>query len=53
MIYDVKSFGQITEDSQGIFCIMFVVRFGTVIYAMYDGMYGRVFSSNTILMVIC
>ena len=36
MIYDVKSFGQITEDCQGIFWMLFVVSFGTVIYEMHD-----------------
>ena len=51
MIY-VKSFGQITEDCQGIFWILFLVSFCTVIYEMYDRMYGRVFSSKAILMFI-
>ena len=31
MIYHVESFGQITENYQGILWIMFVVSFGTVI----------------------
>ena len=48
MIYDVKGFGQIAEDCQGIFWIMFAIRFGKVIYEMYNSMYGRVLSSKTI-----